>query len=140
MKKLIFAQYHNNINNDCLDVSGANVTGNFFKGLNIKDKGLSFGENAKGEISHLNIKNSKLGVAVKDGSNLKLSKYEFKNNDFDVVVFNKKKEYEGGSLIIDNPINNSQLNYLIGLNNSIVKDQNILTKKINNKIINQLFY
>jgi hypothetical protein len=129
-----------NINNDCLDVSGANVTGNFFKGLNIKDKGLSFGENAKGEISHLNIKNSKLGVAVKDGSNLKLSKYEFKNNDFDVVVFNKKKEYEGGSLIIDNPINNSQLNYLIGLNNSIVKDQNILTKKINNKIINQLFY
>ena len=129
-----------NIDNDCLDISGANVAGNFIEGSNIKDKGLSFGENAKGEISHINIRNSKLGVAVKDGSNLKLSKYEFKNNDFDVVVFNKKKEYEGASLLINNSINNSQLNYLIGLNNNIIKDQSILTKKVDNKIINQLFY
>ena len=30
---------------------------------------------------------------VKDGSNLKLSKYEFRNNEYDIVVFNKKKEY-----------------------------------------------
>ena len=43
-----------NINNDCLDISGAKVVGNFIEGSNIKDKGLSFGENAKGEISNLN--------------------------------------------------------------------------------------
>ncbi|MDC0233626.1 hypothetical protein OAJ76_01360 [Candidatus Pelagibacter sp.] len=129
-----------NIDNDCLDISGANVSGNFIEGSYINDKGLSFGENAKGEISHLNFKNSKLGVAVKDGSSLKLSRYQFKNNEFDVVVFNKKKEYGEASLLIENSINNSQLNYLIGLNNSIIKDQNILTKKIDNKIINELFY
>ena len=129
-----------NINNDCLDISGAKVVGNFIEGSNIKDKGLSFGENSKGEISNLNFQNSKLGVAVKDGSNLKLTKYEFKNNEFDVVVFNKKKEYEGASLYINDSKDNAQFNYLIGLNNEIIKDQNALTKKIDNKIINELFY
>ena len=129
-----------NIDNDCLDISGAKVVGNFIEGSNIKDKGLSFGENAKGEISNLNFQNSKLGVAVKDGSNLKLTKYEFKNNEFDVVVFNKKKEYEGASLYINDSNDDTQFNYLIGLNNEIIKDQNALTKKIDNKIINELFY
>ena len=47
------------------------------------------------EISNLNFKNSKLGVAVKDGSTLKLSRYQFINNEFDVVVFNKKKSMRG---------------------------------------------
>ena len=89
------------ISNDCLDISGAKVVGKYIEGYNIKDKGLSFGENAVGEISNLNFQNSKLGIAVKDGSNLKLSNYIFKDNEFDVAVFNKKKEYEGSSLIID---------------------------------------
>ncbi len=129
-----------NIDNDCLDISGAKVIGNSIEGINIKDKGLSFGENAKGEITNLYFQNSKLGVAVKDGSNLKLSKYKFKNNEFDIVVFNKKKEYEGASLQINNSQSNSELNYLIGLNNEIIKDTKILTKKVDNIIINNLFY
>ena len=129
-----------NIDNDCLDISGAKVVGNYIEGSNIRDKGISFGENAKGEISNINFQNSKLGVAVKDGSNLKLTKYEFKNNEYDVVVFNKKKEYEGSSLYINDSNNDTQFNYLIGLDNEIIKDQNALTKKIDNKIINELFY
>ena len=132
--------YCDNIDNDCLDISGAIVAGNFIKGSNVKDKGLSFGENSKGEIANLNFQNSKLGVAVKDGSTLKLSKYKFRNNEFDVVVFNKKKEYDGASLFLEKSNNKSQLNYLIGLNNEIVEDQKALTKKIDNKIINELFY
>ena len=52
----------------------------------------------------------------------------------------KKKEYEGASLLINNSINNSKLNYLIGFNNSIIKDKNILSEKIDNKVINKLFY
>jgi len=129
-----------NVDNDCLDISGANVIGNSLVGSNIKDKGLSFGENANGEISNLNFQNSKLGVAVKDGSNLKLTKYEFKNNEFDAVVFNKKKEYEGATLYINDSKNDAEFNYLIGENNKIVKDENSLTKKIDNKTINELFY
>ena len=129
-----------NIENDCLDVSGAHVVGNFINGSNIKDKGLSFGENAKGKISNLNFQNSRLGVAVKDGSSLELTKYGFKNNDFDVVVFNKKKEYDGALLDISKSINDNELNYLIGKNNEIIKDQNKLTKKIKNREIYNLFY
>ena len=80
-----------------------------------------------------------MGVAVKDGSNLKLSKYEFRNNEYDIVVFNKK-EYEGASLLIDKPNSNNKINYLLGKNNEIIKDEISLTKKIDNKIINNLFY
>ncbi len=129
-----------NINNDCLDVSGAMVFGSSISGLNIKDKGLSFGENSKGEISNLNFQNSNLGVAVKDGSNLKLTNYEYKNNNFDAAVFNKKKEYEAAYLFIDETINKDKFNYLIGLNNEMVVNNNTLSKKVENKIINNLFY
>ncbi len=129
-----------NIDNDCLDVSGAQVDGNLIKGNNIKDNGISFGENANGEISNLNFQNSKLGIAVKDGSKLKLKNYEFKNNDYDAIVFNKKKEYENASLFINESNEKNQLNYLIGFNNDIIKNENILTKKIDNKLINEMFY
>ena len=57
-----------------------------------------------------------------------------------ILLFLIKKEYEKASLFIDNSNNNDQLKYLIGLNNEIVKDQKVLTKKIDNKIINELFY
>ena len=129
-----------NVDNDCLDISGAKVKGNSLEGLNVKDKGLSFGENSNGEIININFQNAKLGVAVKDGSKLKLSKYGFTNNEYDVAVFNKKKEYEGASLFINESNDNNNLNYLIGNNNEIIKDDNVLTKKVKNKLINELFY
>ena len=128
------------ISNDCLDISGATVNGNFIVGSDIKDKGISFGENAKGDISNLNFKDTKLGVAVKDGSNLKLKNYEFKNNEFDAVVFTKKKEYKGATLSINNLKNESQFSYLIGFNNNIIKNENELNKKIDNQTINKMFY
>jgi len=128
------------INNDCLDISGAEVFGKFLNGNNIKDKGLSFGENANGEITNLSFQNARLGIAVKDGSNLKLTKYEFKNNMLDIAVFNKKKEYEGASLYISDSNNGSKFKYLIGLNNQIIKDKHSLNKKIDNKEINKIFY
>ena len=129
-----------NISNDCLDISGAKVAGKYIEGYNIKDKGLSFGENAIGEISNLNFQNSKLGIAVKDGSNLKLSNYVFKNNEFDIAVFNKKKEYIGSSLIIEDSNAITKFNYLIGLKNQIKINSKFLEKKIDNQIINDLFY
>ena len=129
-----------NISNDCLDISGAKVAGKYIEGYNIKDKGLSFGENAIGEISNLNFQNSKLGIAVKDGSNLKLSNYVFKNNEFDIAVFNKKKEYKGSSLIIDDTNAVTKFSYLIGLKNQIKINSKFLEKKIDNQTINDLFY
>ena len=129
-----------NILNDCLDVSAAKVDGNYLKGNHIKDKGLSFGENSDGKISNVDFQNSKLAIAVKDGSKLKLSKYLLRNNEFDIAVFNKKKEYEGASLKLNDSIENIELNYLIGLDNEIIKDEVALKKIIDNSIINQIFY
>ena len=129
-----------NVDNDCLDVSGAKVKGKFLVGKYIKDKGLSFGENSRGEILNIDFQNTKLGVAVKDGSKLKLSNYKLINNEYDVAVFNKKKEYENSSLNLNEPLDKSELTYLIGFNNKIVKENINLTKKIENKIINEIFY
>ena len=56
------------------------------------------------------------------------------------MVFNKKKEYGGASLSIHESKDNKKFNYLIGLNNEIINDYNIMQKKIDNKIINELFY
>ena len=129
-----------NISNDCLDVSAAKVNGSKLIGNNIKDKGLSFGENSSGKITDINFQYSKLGVAVKDGSKLRLTRYLLKNNQYDVAVFNKKKEYDGAILKINNSVQKNELNYLIGTNNFIFKDELVLTKIIDNKIINQIFY
>ena len=52
----------------------------------------------------------------------------------------KKNEYEGASLFINDSKGSNKFNYLLGLDNNITKDQDILTKKIDNKIINELFY
>ena len=41
---------------------------------------------------------------------------------------------------INNSNDESQLNYLIGFNNNIIKDENVLTNKIDNKKINEMFY
>ena len=129
-----------NISNDCLDTSGAKVKGSFLTGNKIKDKGLSFGENSKGEISNINFQNTKLGIAVKDGSNLRLSKYELNNNKYDLAVFSKKKEYEESTLFIDDPKQKNNLKVLIGFKNNIIKDNVELTEKIDNNEINKLFY
>ncbi len=128
------------ISNDCLDVSGAQINGNFLKGNRINDKGLSFGENSNGEILNIDFQNTKLGVAVKDGSKLNLSKYKLKNNKYDVAVFNKKKEYNSSLLNIKEPLEKNNLKFVIGFNNFIIKDNIDINEKMDNTKINELFY
>ena len=41
-----------NILNDCLDVSGGEVQGQYLQAIDVKDKGLSFGENSTGNITN----------------------------------------------------------------------------------------
>tara|TARA_Y100000591_G_scaffold313585_1_gene319177 strand:- start:1332 stop:3518 length:2187 start_codon:yes stop_codon:yes gene_type:complete len=128
------------INNDCLDVSSAKVEGVNLKGKSIKDKGLSFGESSNGTIKRVNFKNSKLGIAVKDGSNLTISEYILQNNELDVATFNKKKEYEGAKLEINNSIGEDSFSYMVGKNNFILKNKIPLTDYVDNKIINEFLY
>ena len=129
-----------NILNDCLDVSGATVIGDYFQTTDIKDKGLSFGENSNGNISNSSFIKNKLAVAVKDGSQLSLSEFIFKENKYDIAVFNKKKEYGTSTLTLNKLRNKNYLKILLGANNKILPifDEKII--KIKNSYINNLFY
>jgi len=129
-----------NILNDCLDISNAKVMGNNLSGHDINDKGLSFGESSSGKITNINFQNSKLGIAVKDGSVLSVSNYILKNNEYDAAVFTKKDEYPGAKLELNNSIKKNDLNLLLGNNNIIINNGISITKKIKNKVINGIFY
>jgi hypothetical protein len=89
-----------NINNDCLDISGANVDGLNLLSVNTLDKGISVGENSKVNISNLNTVNNNIGLAVKDGSEAIFNKINFDSNKFDIVLFNKKQEFLKPSLVV----------------------------------------
>ena len=128
------------IQNDCLDISGANIEGNKLTGFEISDKGLSFGEKSIGTITNVNFDQTKLGVAVKDGSKLNLSNFKSINNEYDVAVFNKKKEYEGSNLNLNYFQSNNDLNYLLGKDNKIIFNGNLLKNQSENKKINMIFY
>ena len=129
-----------NILNDCLDVSGGKIEGTLFRAINIKDKGLSFGENSIGSLSYATFINNRLAIAVKDGSELFLSKYKLTKNEYDIAVFNKKQEYEGSKLKLESRNKQNKLNILLGENNQILSSYNSAIPKLKNKYINSLFY
>ena len=129
-----------NILNDCLDVSGGKVQGQHFQALDVKDKGLSFGENSIGNIIKSSFIKNKLAIAVKDGSQLLLSEYNFKENDYDIAVFNKKKEYGSSTLNLGGSKIDKNLSILLGKNNSILAKTDSQIKKVKNNYINKLFY
>ncbi len=91
-----------NINNDCLDISGAHVNGLNIVSVNTLDKGISVGENSKVNIANLNTVNNNIGLAVKDGSEAVFNKINFDSNKFDIVLFNKKQEFLKPSLVVSN--------------------------------------
>tara|TARA_Y100000992_G_scaffold302442_1_gene276619 strand:- start:28 stop:2607 length:2580 start_codon:yes stop_codon:yes gene_type:complete len=115
-----------NINNDCLDISGADVSGSNILSINTLDKGISVGENSRVNITNLNTINNNIGLAVKDGSKAKFSKINFDSNKFDIVLFNKKQEFLKPSLVVGNL-------------NEIVKKKILQSKDTNLKINNQKY-
>ncbi len=115
-----------NINNDCLDISGADVKGSNILSINTLDKGISVGENSKVNITNLNTINNNIGLAVKDGSKAIFSKINFDSNKFDIVLFNKKQEFLKPSLVVGNL-------------NEIVKKKILQSKNTDLKINNQKY-
>ena len=128
------------ISNDCLDVSGGTIKGVKFRATNVNDKGLSFGENSVGSLSDAFFTNNKLAIAVKDGSNLFLSKLFLKKNEYDIAIFNKKQEYDESKLELDAVNEENKPNILLGTNNKIISSYNARIIRLSNKYINNLFY
>ena len=90
------------INNDCLDISGAIVTGYNLEAINVLDKGVSAGENSIITIEKMNLVNNFVALAVKDGSVANFSNIILEKNTYDLALFNKKKEFTKPKLSIDN--------------------------------------
>ncbi len=128
------------VNNDCLDVSGAEVEGVNLFTEDVLDKGLSFGESSEGTISKLTFKKNKLAIAVKDGSSLEIDDFNLLENQYDFAVFNKKSEYGKSVLKLTNTTDLENLNFLVGKNNELIANSKLNIKKLENSYIYNLFY
>ena len=127
------------IRNDCLDISGAKTKGTQLTIDKSYDKGLSIGENSNVNIKDLVMKNSRLGVAVKDGSIAYLENIESINNDYDIALFNKKKEYEIPNLEIKN-FSKKVKKILQSKNSKLTIDNQIISGQQSNAYINSVLY
>ena len=87
--------------NDCIDVSAGIYNFNFLDLDSCGDKGLSIGEESKIKIQKINVNNSELGIASKDGSIANISNVNIQNVDTCLGSYNKKKEFSGGYIKIN---------------------------------------
>ena len=60
------------------------------------------GENSRVNITNLETLENNIGIAVKDGSIANIDNINFRNNNLDIVLFNKKQEFLKPSLICNN--------------------------------------
>ena len=103
------------------------------------DKGLSIGENAIVNIKDLSVVNSKVGVAVKDGSVAYIDNVESINNDYDLAIFVKKKEYSNPDLKIQNFLKNEK-KILQSKESKLKIDNEVIAGKHSNSYINSIIY
>ena len=116
-----------NIGGDALDFSGSNfeITNTVIK--NVKDKGISNGEASNLQLNALRVSKSKIGIANKDGSNLKGENIKLIDNYLDVAAYQKKSFYDKSKLQVLNLIGNS--NFYIEKGHSV---------EINNKVLRNI--
>jgi len=94
--------YINNSKNDCADFSFGNYDINKFDLSNCGDKALSVGERSILTTNEINIKDSKMGIASKDGSIVKVINNNSKNLEICLAAYNKKQEFFGGFIRVEN--------------------------------------
>ena len=100
---------------------------------------MSIGENSNVDIKNLVMKNSRTGVAVKDGSIAYLENIESVNNEYDLALFNKKNEYENPTVKIKN-FNKKTKKILQSKNSKLTIDNQIVLGKHSNTYINSILY
>ena len=128
-----------NIGNDAVDFSGSTSELSSLNFENIVDKAISVGENSILNISDINVKNSLVGIASKDGSNTYANNVNFTNVDYPFAAYQKKKAYDSGKLIIDNfLINNFKIKYIRDFNSKIFDKKSNKLLGISNKKIDKI--
>ena len=87
---------------DCIDFSFGKYFISFVEVNGCKDKGISVGEMSKVEIQSAKLKSTNIGIAIKDSSILEIHEIsENLKNNLCLSLYNKKKEFKGGKIIID---------------------------------------
>lgn len=81
------------IGNDALDVSGSSIEVFGMSVSGAGDKGISVGENSVVTAKDVEIKDSEIGIAVKDLSRLELIGLDITNSKVGFVLFQKKPEF-----------------------------------------------
>ena len=94
--------YINNSKNDCADFSFGNYDIKKFELSNCGDKALSVGERSILTTNEINIKDSKMGIASKDGSIVKVINNNSQNLEICLAAYNKKQEFFGGFIRVEN--------------------------------------
>jgi len=98
IKKLIVE----NAGNDCFDISGGVYLVMSSKLSKCGDKGASVGEHSTVQFGELNVSNSSIGISSKDLSLVTINKATIKALDLCYEVYQKKQEFGGAVLEIDN--------------------------------------
>ena len=130
-----------NIGGDAIDFSGSNVNIFDTNFENIRDKAVSVGEATNAKLRNIIINNIGVGVASKDGSNVKIQNLKIQNYKLAALMtYNKKDFYEHPYLEVDNieiPITPKKT--FIAQENSkmIIDNKNIDTEKLNIKKLYQ---
>ncbi|MBA7578862.1 hypothetical protein ES708_20728 [subsurface metagenome] len=88
--------------NDCVDFSGGIFFINYMMLKNCGDKGISAGEGSIVSLDNGKINQALIGLVAKDGSTLSVNYAGLYDVDVCLSVYNKKQEYAGGLLKINN--------------------------------------
>ena len=88
--------------NDCIDLSFGRYKIEETNISDCGDKAISVGEKSDLASQNLNIMNANIGIASKDSSKVRLVNANFKNVEVCLAAYNKKQEFLGGFIMIDN--------------------------------------
>jgi hypothetical protein len=97
-----------NAGNDCVDFSHGKYYTASINAFECGDKAISVGENSLLNIDNLKINYANFGVASKDSSITKIQNSMIDNTNICLAAYNKKQEFNGGYLEINN---NNCINY-----------------------------
>ena len=88
--------------NDCIDFSyGYYIIKTAFVN-NCNDKGLSVGEKSEAKVENIIINKTKIGIASKDSSIVKINNLDLIKTQNCFQVYKKKQEFNGSKLILKN--------------------------------------
>ena len=128
-----------NIKNDAIDFSGSDAIVQNSEFRNVNDKVISVGEKSTVDISNIYAIDSHAGIVSKDGSLVKSNDIRFDSVLVPFSAYQKKKEYNYGSLVVKNyDLKKFHIKWLKDKGSNIIANDETLNKSTTDilKIIN----